>query len=132
MSYCFLLRKYAAADVTIADDLHSISMDLAPAYGDVPWLGYYRRTVTLTENGLTLHDETDYPGAVALTLMTAAKPVQAGDVLHFGNASAAVSGVSHCTTEAIPITDPRLRLAWPDTLYRTQLYFAKQIALTVK
>ena len=124
--------EYAAVDVKIANDLHSITMDIAPAYGSVPGLGYYRRTVTLTETGLTLHDETDYPGTIALTLMTAEKPMQQGNVLRLGNASASVSRTSRIEVEAIPITDPRLRLAWPDTLYRTRLYFNGQITVAVQ
>ena len=125
--------EYAAADVTLADDLHSITMDIAPAYGSVPGLGYYRRTVNLTETGLTLRDETDYPGTIALTLMTMEKPQAQGNALHLGSTAVIrFSALPRLVTEAVPITDPRLRLAWPDTLYRTRLYFTSRIDLTVQ
>ena len=125
--------QFAAADVKIADDLHSITMDIAPAYGAVPGLGYYRRAVSLTAQGLAVHDETDYPGEAALTLMTVEKPVLNGDALALGDAAVLRFASAPCAeTEAISITDPRLRLAWPDTLYRTRVYFTKALAFTVE
>ena len=72
---------FAAADVTVTDALDGLAMDLAPAYGSVPGLGRYRRSVHLTDTGLTLRDETDYPGTVALTLMSVEKPAVDGDTL---------------------------------------------------
>ena len=102
-------------------------MDLAPAYGAVPGLGYYRRAVRLTADGLTLCDETDYPGEVALTLMSVEKPAADGSTVQFGTLAAArADGAVRIVTE-----DARLRQAWPDTLYRTRLYFTGQLALTV-
>ena len=122
--------EYAAADVKIADDLHSITMDIAPAYGAVPGLGYYRRTVSLTEAGLILHDATDYPGLVALTLMSVESPAMQDSTLHLGDAAALhVTGVIRTERQAIPISDARLRLGWPDTLYRTRLYFSHEIEI---
>ena len=123
---------FAAAGVAVADTLDSIAMDLAPAYGAVPGLGYYRRAVRLTADGLTLRDETDYPGEVALTLMSVEKPAADGGTVQFGTlAVARADGAARIVTEAVSITDARLRQAWPDTLYRTRLYFTGQLALTV-
>ncbi len=123
---------FAAADVTVTDALDGLAMDLAPAYGSVPGLGRYRRSVHLTDTGLTLRDETDYPGTVALTLMSVEKPAVDGDTVAFGAlAAAAVTGADKIVTEAVPITDPRLRQAWPDTLYRTRIYFTQQLSLVI-
>ena len=123
---------FAAAGVAVADTLDSIAMDLAPAYGAVPGLGYYRRAVRLTADGLTLCDETDYPGEVALTLMSVEKPAADGSTVQFGTLAAArADGAVRIVTEAVAVTDARLRQAWPDTLYRTRLYFTGQLALTV-
>lgn len=123
---------FAAAGVAVADTLDSIAMDLAPAYGAVPGLGYYRRAVRLTADGLTLCDETDYPGEVALTLMSVEKPAADGSTVQFGALAAArADGAVRIVTEAVAVTDARLRQAWPDTLYRTRLYFTGQLALTV-
>ena len=124
---------FAAADVTVTDALDGLAMDLAPAYGSVPGLGRYRRSVHLTDTGLTLRDETDYPGTVALTLMSVEKPAVDGDTVAFGAlAAAAVTGADKIVTEAVPIADPRLRQAWPDTLYRTRIYFTKQLSLVIE
>ena len=73
----------------------------------MPGLGRYRRSVHLTDTGLTLRDETDYPGTVALTLMSVEKPAVDGDTVAFGAlAAAAVTGADKIVTEAVPITTP--------------------------
>lgn len=118
---------YAARDVQPLDG--GLTMDLAPAYGPVPGLGYYRRTALLTGEGLTLTDETDYPGEVRLTLMSREAPTVEGSTVQFGTLAAArlEGDLLGIETQAIPIRDPRLRLAWPDTLYRTVVRFTKRL-----
>lgn len=124
---------FAARDVAVADTLDGITMDIAPAYGAVPGLGYYRRSVQLAEDGLTLRDKTDYPGTVALTLMSVEKPAVKGSVVQIGAlAQANLNGAARITTETVPITDARLRQAWPDTLYRTRIYFTGRLAVTIQ
>ncbi len=56
-------------------------MDLPPPTAVCRRLGRYRRSVHLTDTGLTLRDETDYPGTVALTLMSVEKPAVDGDTV---------------------------------------------------
>lgn len=125
-----------AADVAVTQELDGISMDLAPAYGPpgtIPGLEQYRRSVRLTEHGLQIQDITDYPGLVALNLMSAEPPATSGDGIAFGAlAQAAVTGATHIETQAVPIRDARLRTVWPDTLYRTRIYFAGALTLTVR
>ena len=92
----------------------------------------YLVKIDLTADSLTLRDETDYPGTVALTLMSVEKPAVDGDTVAFGAlAAAAVTGADKIVTEAVPIADPRLRQAWPDTLYRTRIYFTQQLSLVI-
>ena len=125
--------EFAARDVAVSDALDAVTMDLAPAYGAVPGLGFYRRRVQLSENGLTLQDEADYHGTVALTLMSVEKPAVDGGTVQFGALAAAhVIGAQRISTEAVPITDPRLRQAWPDTLYRTRIYFTGALTVEVQ
>ena len=125
--------EFSARDVAVSDALDAITMDIAPAYGAVPGLGFYRRRVQLGETGLTLRDETDYPGMVALTLMSVEKPAVDGSTVQFGTlAEAQVTGAQRITTEAVPITDPRLRQAWPDTLYRTRICFTGALTVEVQ
>ena len=124
---------FAARDVAVSDALDAITMDIAPAYGAVPGLGFYRRRVQLNENGLTLQGETDYPGMVALTLMSVEMPAVDGSTVQFGALAAAhVDGAQRIMTESVPITDPRLRQAWPDTLYRTRICFTGALTVEVQ
>ena len=125
--------EFAAREVVVSDTLDAITMDIAPAYGAVPGLGFYRRRVQLNENGLTLQGETDYPGMVALTLMSVEKPAVDGSTVQFGALAAAhVDGAQRIMTESVPITDPRLRQAWPDTLYRTRICFTGALTVEVQ
>ena len=124
---------FTARDVVVTAALDGITMDLAPAYGAVPGLGSYRRRVQLTEIGLTLDDETDYPGTAALTLMSVEQPTVEGNTVHFGVLAAArMDGAARIVTETVPITDARLRQAWPDTLYRTRVYFRGALRVEVQ
>ena len=121
--------EYAARDVEVLPD--GLAMDLAPAYGPVPGLHYYRRTARLTAQGLTLTDETNYTGTVQLSLMSQEPPTVDGLALQFGSlARAQLTGaVRQITTETLSITDSRLRLAWPDTLYRTVVRFTGRLQI---
>lgn len=125
--------EFSARDVTVSDALDAITMDIAPAYGAVPGLGFYRRRVQLGETGLTLQDETDFSRTVALTLMSVEKPTVEGGTVQFGTLAAAhIKGFTRIATEAVPITDPRLRQAWPDTLYRTRICFTGALTVEVQ
>ena len=125
-----------AADVAVEPGLDGISMDLAPAYGPpgtVPGLGRYRRAVRLTEHGLQIQDVTDYPGLIALNLMSVEPPAVNGGHIAFGAlARAAAAGALRIETQAVPVRDVRLRTAWPDTLYRTRIYFTGALTLAVR
>ncbi|MFR3226196.1 MAG: hypothetical protein ACLTNY_04455 [Blautia massiliensis (ex Durand et al. 2017)] len=125
---------YRAAGVRIEEGLGGLSMDLAPAYPPVPGLTRYSRTVRLTEGGLTLTDETDYPGLTALSLMSVEKPAVTGDrAVELGDLGrVTLDAPARIEVEAVPLTDPRLRIAWPDTLYRTRIYFTGRLALGVE
>ena len=125
--------EFSARDVAVSDSLDAITMDIAPAYGAVPGLGFYRRRVQLGETGLTLQDETDFSRTVALTLMSVEKPAVEGGTVQFGTLAAAhIKGFARIATEAVPITDPRLRQAWPDTLYRTRICFTGALTVEVQ
>ena len=125
--------EFSARDVAVSDALDAITMDIAPAYGAVPGLGFYRRRVQLSANGLTLQEETDFSRTVALTLMSVEKPAVEGGTVQFGTLAAAhIKGFARIATEAVPITDPRLRQAWPDTLYRTRICFTGALTVEVQ
>ena len=81
--------------------------------------------------GITLRDETDYPGTVDLTLLTEQQPVPTAD----GFAVGTLGGIrfdpdaATAAVTAVPITDPRLRTAWPETIYKITLHFQKMLKL---
>ena len=66
-----------------------------------------------------------------LTLLTEQKPSPAAD----GFAVGALGGIRFDTEKAaakvtpVPITDPRLRTAWPETIYKITLHFQKMLSL---
>ena len=122
-----------AERVRVDPDLGGLTMDIAAAYGPVPGLGTYRRRMALTDSGLTVEDETDYPGTVALSLMSAEKPDAEGDTVRFGTLGQAVlRGADRIQWEAIPVRDARLRAAWPETIYRTRIYFTGRMKIEVQ
>lgn len=116
----------------------SITMDLSPAYPDCPELASYTRYALLEKGkSITISDtwKSTLPSGilkpehqpVILSLMTYEKPVIREDsiaanhccTIEIGNlGSCHISGTSHIETEEIPITDPRLSIAWKHSIYR--------------
>ena len=120
--------EYAAREVHAPEG--GLCMDLAPAYSPVPGLGYYRRSLALTEEGLHLTDETDYAGTVAMSLMSVEEPALQEGNLCFGTLGyTPLPADVRAVIEKVPVTDPRLRGAWPDAVYRTRLYFTGRLEL---
>ena len=121
--------EYAAREV--CTDKNSITGELAGAYPPIPGLTTYHRSLSISEQGITLRDETDYPGTVELTLLTEQKPAPTAD----GFAVGTLGGIRFdpaavtAAVTAVPITDPRLRTAWPETIYKITLHFQKMLNL---
>ena len=121
--------EYAAKDVRVTAD--SITAELAGAYPPVKGLRHYRRTLMADESGIILRDETDYPGKVELTLLTEQQPTPVWNgfaIEELGSICFAPDAVSAQVTP-VPITDPRLRTAWPETIYKITLHFQKTLNL---
>ncbi len=121
--------EYTARDVRTTET--GITGELAGAYPPIEGLTTYRRAVQLTENGISLQDETDYPGSIELTLLTEQKPAPATDGLAVGTLGGIRFDPQAVQTEitSVPVTDPRLRTAWPETLYKITLHFYKTLHL---
>ena len=120
--------EYAARDVRTTET--SITGELSGAYPLLSGLTTYRRAVSVSEQGIFLQDETDYPGIVE-TLLTEQKPTPAP----YGLAVGTLGGIRfdaqavQAEVVSVPITDPRLRTAWPDTIYKITLHFKKMLNL---
>ena len=121
--------EYAARDVHTTEN--SITGELSGAYPPIDGLTSYRRTVSVSESGITLQDETDYTGTVELTLLAEQKPAPAPDGLAVGTLGGIRFDPQAVKAEItpVPITDPRLRTAWPETIYKITLHFEKIVKL---
>lgn len=121
--------EYAARDVRTTED--SITGELSGAYPPIEGLHSYRRTVSVSKQGVSLRDETDYPGTVELTLLTEQKPTPAPDGLTVGTLGGLRFDSQAVPAEVtpVPITDLRLRTAWPETIYKITLHFKKMLNL---
>lgn len=125
--------EYAARDIRLL--ANGIEGDLAGAYPPIEGLGFYRRRFVLDGGALHLTDETDWSGTVELTLMSCEAPQPEGaSRIRLGTLAALTLDGARETpqVQAVPVTDPRLRTAWPDTLYRITVRFAHRLHLTLK
>jgi hypothetical protein len=113
---------YAARDVktTFEESYALIGMELAGAYPDEAGVHSYHRSAALQKGcGVTILDTWYGDRQPTLSLMFAEEPViEATRIVLPGLATIALEGAGAPTVETIPITDARLRWAWPDTLYR--------------
>ena len=121
--------EYAAREVQTTEN--SITGELSGAYPPIGGLSFYRRTVSVCEQGVCLQDETDYPGTVTLPLLTEQKPAPVPDGLAVGT----LGGIRFDTQAAaaeitpVPITDPRLRTAWPEVIYKVTMLFKTKLEI---
>ncbi len=124
--------EYAASGIRTGPC--SISAELAGAWPPVEGLESYRRTVSVSEQGVTVQDVTDWPGQVELTLMTQARPVPAKDGLHLEKLGRICfdPDTVEAVVQPVPVTDPRLRTAWPEEIYRITLHFRHAVELRLE
>ncbi|AJY48000.1 heparinase II/III family protein [Martelella endophytica] len=113
---------FAASDVAVAltPEAASISMELAGAYPAEAEVETYRRAVVFIKGkGIEITDSFSGKKPATLSLMFAEMPALEPDrIVVEGTGAIAIDGAGPLTMEAAPIADPRLRAAWPDTLYR--------------
>ena len=119
---------YAARDIRVGEGC--ISAELSGAYPPIRGLGSYRRTVSVTEEGVALSDRTDWDGEVELTLMTQRRPqLSPGGLALEDLGVIRISSGAEISLQPVPVEDPRLRTAWPDTLWKISIYFYKSLDL---
>ena len=121
--------EYAAQNVHTT--ANSITGELAGAYPPIEGLHSYRRTVSVREQGVQLSDTTDWPGTVELTLLTEQKPAPTPDGLAVGTLGGIRFRPQAAKAEVtpVPVADPRLRTAWPETIYKITVRFKKMLNL---
>ncbi len=140
-------KEYAARAVECSDG--RIRMDIAGAYPAEAHLSSYVREVSFSDDGtVRLHDtctmnpaaERTLPGSgippVQLSLILCEKPeLQSAGQTEIPAGSLGTitlipeSGGVKTAVETVPVTDPRLRIAWPDTIYRLLVSFSDELTI---
>ncbi len=116
--------QYKAADVA-ADD-HSISMELKGAYPE--WtVSSYTRSVSFSPSLIDISDTIKGAEAPVLSIITMDRPAADGGDLLFDGWRIKFRGCEDIEIETIEINDKRLRIAWPDKLYRSLVSFSERL-----
>ena len=142
-------REYAAKNVQ--REKNRISMDIAGAYPPEAHLTSYVRKIYVDGGeSVCMHDActldttaaaSDRKNAhpVELTFMLCEKPeVRSGvqtEIMVGRTGVITLSSKSdpiQVRTETVPVDDPRLRIAWPDTVYRVLVSFTDEITVLFK
>ncbi len=121
-------REYRAEDVV--SDSSSISMELSSAYPEGT-VGSYRRKVVFSRDLISFSESVKDGESPVLSLMTMDRPSVSSSLLSFAGWSISFSKCGEIKTEEIKITDKRLRIAWPERLYRTLIPFADTLEWAV-
>ena len=122
----------------------SISMELCHTYPAASGLVSYLRSVIFTKGKkITVADTVSgSPAQPVLTLMTQNKPVILPSCKTDHSAKIQVDAIGtidissgdsiSVTIETVPVTDARLRLSWPDTIYRILIQYESSITVVLK
>ena len=129
--------SFRARDVEtrLTPDEACMNMELAGAWPEAAKLDSFVRAVRLTAAGLTIEDECRGAYADAfLSLMTCEKPEPSdGGYVLGALAHLTISGACAAPeVDAVPVTDARLRLAWPETVYRIRIPFRNALTISVQ
>lgn len=129
-------EAFHASDVEVLFEPQeaSISFELSKAYPKEARLRSYRRRVGLIrEERITLHDHYEGDLPAELNLMVAKEPRLADDGFFIGGLGfVAVEGAGQAMIDEIAIEDARLRLSWPERIWRVRLAFKdRDLKLTI-
>jgi hypothetical protein len=96
-------------------------MELSDAYGDARIRSVQRIIRFRKHSGITLEDHYQSDLLPVLSFMTAETPEyekETATVRIGGKLTLQFTNANDITIESIPVQDGRLRLAWPETVYR--------------
>ncbi|MCR5217703.1 heparinase II/III family protein [Treponema sp.] len=134
-------KEYAASDVKIDGD--SISMDIAKAYTKDAGLTSYLRKISTSESAVVIEDSFAFKNknksSIVMNLMLKDQAVYDANtstikVADEGSIKIDCDSSVMVESEAIEVTDSRLRRTWPETIYRLQIKTsdASRLTLTIK
>jgi hypothetical protein len=114
--------EFATQDVKVelGDEVSSIGMDIAGAYPETAGLSSYRRAVRLIKGeGVEIVDSYSGDRQAELSLITSEQPTVFDGPIGVGDLGQIIlSGGGQLRVEEIAISDPRLRQAWPERIFR--------------
>ncbi|MDR1704756.1 MAG: heparinase II/III-family protein [Clostridiales bacterium] len=114
--------------------ISSCEMELAGAWPETARIRSYKRRVTLVK-GVCVKVSDMYDGgfaSVTLNLMFSVRPVIEEWGLELpGLGKLRLTGASNITIEEVGITDPKLRQAWPECIYRARIVCGKAIEIDI-
>lgn len=119
--------------VSFGEQESRISMDIAKAYPPEAGVTEYLRTAILKKGEKILVEDTfsGSCGEAVLSLMFCEEPVPDGRRITVGRTGTVLMSSGTVTVEKIPVSDPRLRTAWPDTLWRALIRYEGRITLEI-
>lgn len=121
-------------DAIFASDHAEITMDIAGAYPPEARLSRYTRRVRLSRGGaVDLWDSYEGGKTAVLSLMFAQEPMLDADGITLqGLASIAIEGAkAPIGIEPVSITDSRLRIAWPEQVFRVLVPLQNELHLSI-
>lgn len=124
-------KEYMAEDVVFTKD--SATLSLRHAYPADDRLRSYIRHMSFDRDRkiIRIEEETDTSLTPVLSLMTLEKPAVNGNSLEFDSFRITFDSDIEAEIEDFPVTDARLRIAWPDMLYRSLIKIGKNASWTI-
>lgn len=122
-------------EVSLEADRAVMAMDIAGAYPEEAGIRSYRRRVVLEKGRVVvIEDVHDGDRAAELTLMFAEPPqIDGNRIVLAGLAEIMLEGAGEPRVETIEVNDARLRIAWPERLYRVLVPMAgTRLKLSIK
>lgn len=133
-------KEFCAGNVQIFTD--KISLDIAKAYPENANLKSYKRTVQAKNNCVELFDEyftkNSCDAEIVLSLMICEKPKINSDFIEVGTlgkihfTADETKKIKSIKIEEIKITDEKLRLTWPEFVYRILISYKNKIHLRIE
>ncbi|MFA5447580.1 MAG: heparinase II/III family protein [Sphaerochaeta sp.] len=121
--------EYAAEILSLSDSF--IDLELSKAYDGAAKVTSYRRSVTIEDGRVVVHERIDARHSPVLSLMSVDQPKDEDSALRFDGWSIVFDRSCTVTIEAMVIEDARLRQAWPAMLWRTTVAFENELVWSV-
>ena len=119
--------------ITLQMDETTASFDLSAAYEKDKGLRKYVRTAVFDRDkgSITITEDYDADNPAVLSLISVEKPEWASDALIWSSFRASFSGKISTAVETLEIKDARLRMAWPDKIYRALITLSGPLSWTI-